>query len=329
VMELDQRLKEKEQVAQVETSEKIYKEKMRAFSQLSAGLVNELRNPMIGILGHAQLAKEKMRDPEAVRRHLDLIERDTRKTKELIEDISNFTGVDKLELSTVNMFEAVSAALEQASRRIHSENITIVKNLESVSNIVANSSLLRKFIINILNTAAQLYQKSADRKEMIVRLESEDKQILLSVIFKSDLISLEDLKSIFEPFKVTQGDVNLGLDLALAKGIAEAHDGTVSLQHLAADTYQFQIRIPRAIEIPRLSPIYDSKPGVELKGLNFGLPEYSMSEAKVVEEATLSAPQPMKKAETTSMSGVVNRRLLSKVPFERLKIKVKQPKLRL
>jgi signal transduction histidine kinase len=339
---LDQKLRLKDLEIQAETHDKIYKEKMSAFSRLSTGLVNELRNPLIGVLGHAQLAREKIRDTEAVRRHLDLIERDVRKTKELVEDISQFAGVEKLEVEPVNAFEAVTAAIEQAGRKVLPQNITILKNLESVASVTANAVLLRKALLNVIQSCGQLISPDGSR-EIIVRLENAGDEAKITAIFESHVISPEDVGKIFDPFLQTSGGVELGLDLALARGIFEAHDARIELERTGETHFQFVIGFPKVKEIPNLhspsqnpSP-FTENPGLELKGLNFALPDLAVAEAKAADAVpqapvvveTLAPETSTPETPAAEASAVVaGRRLMSKVPLEKLRIKIRKPTIR-
>lgn len=354
--ELDKKLRIKEVENENVTHEKIYKEKMTAFTRLSSGLVNELRNPLVGILGHTQLAREKIRDPESIRRHLDMIERDVRKTKELVEDISQFSGVERQDLSAVNVYEALTAAIEQAGRVVHPQNISIIKNLESVASVTANAVLLRKALVNIITSSGQLISPDGTR-EIIIRLESDGDFAKITMLFQSLAISEEDRKRIFDPFLVTHGDsgaqVELGLDLALARGILEAHDAQIEFEQSGESHFQFTLRLPRVVELPATetsrrdvleniqgieaisveSPFVED-PGLELKGLSFALPDFSVTES--ASEAAASTPKlaPVVEEKTIEEFTVVepkliSRQIMSKVPVESLKIKIRKPTLRI
>jgi len=328
--ELEKKMRLKEIETQNLVHEKIYKEKMSAFARLSSGLVNELRNPLIGILGHTQLAREKIRDTESLRRHLDLIEKDVRKTKDLIEDISQLPGSEKLELESVNIFEAVTAAIEQAGRKILPQNISILKNLESVSSVTANAVLLRKALLNVLSSAGELIGHSEDKnstREIIVRLENQPDHAKVTVIFESHLVGGDDLMRIFDPFMSTEGKVDLGLDLALARGILEAHDAQISLEQTGQTHFQFVILLPKVKDLPAIevSSPFAENPGLELKGLNFALPDFSMGEQK---EEGQRAEELLPPLEGPLKPSLISKQIMPKVPLENLKIKIRKPTLR-
>ncbi len=326
--ELDKKLRIKDIEVQADTHDKIYKEKMSAFHRLSTGLVNELRNPLIGVLGHTQLAREKIRDPESIRRHLDLIERDVRKTKELVEDISQFAGAEKLELESVNIFEALTAAIEQAGRKLHAQNISILKNLDSVSSVKANAVLLRKALLNTLSSCADLVKAESSR-EVIVRLETEADFAKITVIFESDLLSGEDRNRIFDPFLVTDGEVEMGLELALARGIFEAHDARIEFEQIGEQHFQFVIYLPKVKDLPatETSSPFTDHPGLEMKGLSFALPEFSLKDGKI-EMPSIIDEKPEGAAPDVTPKKIASKQISSKVPLESLKIKIRKPTLR-
>ena len=61
----------------------VQSEKMSAFGQMSAGIAHEVKNPLAGILGYAQLAKKKTEPESGAVRYLDIIEKETKRCKDL------------------------------------------------------------------------------------------------------------------------------------------------------------------------------------------------------------------------------------------------------
>ena len=68
----------------------IQSEKMGAFGQISAGIAHEVKNPLAGILGYAQLGMNKLDDDHPVTRHLQIIEKETRRCTEIIGNLMKF-----------------------------------------------------------------------------------------------------------------------------------------------------------------------------------------------------------------------------------------------
>jgi signal transduction histidine kinase len=75
------------------------------------------------------------------------------------------------------------------------------------------------------------------------KLESEKKNIEITVIDTGHGISAEDLSKVFDPFFTTKEDGN-GLGLAITHGIIEQHHGTIDVASKKGEGSTFKIKLP-------------------------------------------------------------------------------------
>ena len=83
-------LKQREDALRDAQGQLVQSEKMAAFGQLGAGIAHEVKNPLAGILGCTQLSLRKVEQGTPLERNLRLIEKDTRRCKEIIENLLRF-----------------------------------------------------------------------------------------------------------------------------------------------------------------------------------------------------------------------------------------------
>ncbi|MCI0508414.1 MAG: HAMP domain-containing protein, partial [Gammaproteobacteria bacterium] len=107
----------------------VQSEKMSAFGQLSAGIAHEVKNPLTGILGYAQLAIRQMDKDNPLLKNMQIIEKETRRCKSIIENLMKFARAEKAEFAPINVNSSVENALAIVNHQLGMHRISVVKNL--------------------------------------------------------------------------------------------------------------------------------------------------------------------------------------------------------
>jgi signal transduction histidine kinase len=114
---------------------------------------------------------------------------------------------------------------------------------------------------NLLENACKY---SGPGTPIIVRAWRETDAVALAVEDRGCGIPTEDLPRVFDPFYRTEsarrlGRAGVGLGLAVARRIAEAHHGTIIAESEPGRGSRFSVRLPRAPE-PADVPTADNRP---------------------------------------------------------------------
>ena len=229
----------------------VQSEKMSAFGQISAGIAHEVKNPLAGILGHAQLAKGKTTDPD-LQKHISFIEKETRRTKEIIEGLMKFSRSEKLELAPTNLFDAVHGAVDFVDHQLSLMGVQISRHIQKVGPVLGQTNQIQQVLLNLMMNAGHAMEKS-EIKKLDVYLEEKDGHAQVRITDSGSGMPPEVKKRIFEPFFTTKpAGKGTGLGLSVSVGIVQDHKAKINVESEVGVGTTFIIDFPLnySIELP-------------------------------------------------------------------------------
>jgi len=194
---------------------------------------HELRTPLSGIIGLTQLLNETNIGKEQAQ-YLDYLKQTSQrlvKFSDLALLITNMK-VNKFDLEllpvSVNHI-AESAIAEMKENEVDISKITLKRN-SSNSLIMAESDLIRKALILILENAIRF---SPDDSPVKLNVDNQEGQVSFTVIDEGHGFSKDALDKLFQVFST--GDIahqeGKGLSLAAVKLIMDAHSGKIEVHN--------------------------------------------------------------------------------------------------
>jgi len=257
----------------------IQAEKMVAVGQLAAGVAHEINTPLgyihsnlntlheyIGDLwayiGAANQASDELNDNTPAKTNLskmkdeldiDFIREDIEdllteslegasKVKGVIENLREFTGIDKQKTQNVCIEEGLEATLTILEDK-YNEEISIVKEFSGVQPINANAAQLNQVFMGIVLNAIEsidgqgtIYIRTSMNSNQWVCIEIEDTGIG---------IPKEIQGKVFDPFFTNKpiGD-GVGLGLSVAYQLIDAHKGKISIDSTVGKGTKVSIILP-------------------------------------------------------------------------------------
>jgi two-component system, NtrC family, sensor kinase len=220
-------------------------DRLATIGKLTAGVAHELNEPLGGILGFAQLARDARGLPGQVSQDLDKIVRAALHAREIIKKLMFFGRQTPPGMVPVDLNETVREGLSFLEPRVGTQKIRIVQQLEpSIPHVVADPGQVLQVLVNLMVNAAQAMP---DGGEMTLRTWSDDAGVHLIVEDTGVGMTDDVLKQIFVPFFTTK-DVGqgTGLGLSVAHGIVSAHGGTITVTSQPGKGSRFEVRLPAA-----------------------------------------------------------------------------------
>ena len=266
-------LREREQVEEAHAARVAAEEANKAKDQFLAVLSHELRSPLNTILGWAQILLGDPSLGEGGRRAVQTIERNARTQAGLIADLLDISriiaGKLNLEMSHVELTALTESSLSAARPLFVEKGIELRQRIMEDADVYGDPTRLQQILTNLLNNALKFTEPGG---VIDVALTEDDSWIVLTVADTGIGMTQELLSRVFEIFQ--QGgnpqrrNGGLGLGLAIAKQLAEAHGGTLSAASDGEGRGSvFTLHLPRARKSIRVSPT-NFQPRGELEGLH-------------------------------------------------------------
>jgi PAS domain S-box-containing protein len=216
-------------------------------------LSHELRTPTTGILGWVRLLKTGRLSDAETQHALEALERSSRSQATVLEDLLDTSrivrGTLRLDLRPVDVREVVRLAVETVEPAIELKALHLGVDLpEDVPVLNADADRLRQVFWNLLSNAVKFTDPNGS---IHVSVSVTTDRVEVGVEDTGRGIDPDSLPFIFERFR--QGDSSstrahggLGLGLAIARHIVEAHGGTVTAASRGhSHGARFTVRLPR------------------------------------------------------------------------------------
>lgn len=227
--------------------------------QFLAVLSHELRTPLNAVLGWTQILQTAGPSESTIVRALASIRRNAETQQRLVEDLLDvsriITGKLPFEKEPFNLRVAVSTAVESLRPAVAAKGLTLATDLENTRPVMGDPGRIQQVVVNLLSNAVKFTQSGG---HLSVVLRDGDDAAYLEVTDDGVGLSPELLPHIFERFRQADGSMTrahggLGLGLAIAKYIVDAHGGTIAVESPGLNHgATFRVRLPygEALSVP-------------------------------------------------------------------------------
>lgn len=225
-----------------------------AKSRFLANMSHELRTPLNGILGYAQILKQRQQD-EKFTAGLNIIQHSGEHLLTLIDDLLDLAKVEsgKLELNPTpvhlpSFLNTITGIIETRAKE-KSLAFEFIEGEYLPSGVEADETRLRQVLLNILGNAV----KFTDMGQVVFKVQgidaSEDEKIGLRFEIEDSGTGIdpEQIDRIFDPF-VQVGDKHqqldgTGLGLAISRQLVELMDGKLQVQSELGKGTRFSLEV--------------------------------------------------------------------------------------
>jgi len=237
------------------SSELIERYRMRTNQQISQdfvrGLAHEIKNPLSGIRGSAQLLRNKLKELN-LREYTDIIIKQTDRLTSLVDNILGPNKKPDFQLQ--NIHYPIENVLKLVENESDYDSIKITKDFDpSIPDLLIDSYLIENSVLNLIKNARESLSNS---KTLSPKIKVKTRVVHQEYIGELRFTTLckisisdngpgipEDIKdSIFFPM-ISGKEQGSGLGLSITQGIVSQHNGALQFRSKPGYT-EFSIIIP-------------------------------------------------------------------------------------
>jgi putative PEP-CTERM system histidine kinase len=212
-----------------------------AFHRLTSFVIHDLKNAVSALSMLSQNAMQHFDDPEFQKDALKTLSRTVDRMKALLARLSAAPDAGRMRSEPVDL----SALALEATRPLDGGRVSLVKEFAPVAPVPGDGEALLRVIQNLVTNAMEAVRVSGT---VTVRSYEEGGQVVCEVTDTGCGMSPEFIqKSLFAPFRSTKSG-GWGIGLYQAKGIVDAHGGTIEVtsREGAGSTFRLRLPLPRA-----------------------------------------------------------------------------------
>jgi signal transduction histidine kinase len=203
-------------------------ERLAAIGKMAAQVAHEIRNPLNAIALNVELIEEEIElgSPGDVAPMLTAVKREVGRLTEVTDDYLRFARLPSPRRESVDLAAAANDLVRFQAEEARRRGVAV--SIEAPASVPAQADpdQLRQALLNLLRNAVEA---AGEGGHVTVHVQAGGGRARLVVSDDGPGVATEDAERVFEPFYSSK-DHGTGLGLALARRVAEAHGGTLSLE---------------------------------------------------------------------------------------------------
>jgi signal transduction histidine kinase len=226
---------------------------IQARDNLLAVVAHDLRSPLQAVLMSARLLTMSPREGERRqnRKQIDVILRSSARMSDLVSDLLQAATIQAGTFTIAPCSESIVSIVEEAVQALHP--VAAAKSIRLITDVPSDlpaahcdRARVTQVLHNLIGNAVKFVQPEG---QIIVRAWVEGAQLCIAVADTGPGIANDQVTHLFDRYWRGRpaGAVGAGLGLYIAKGIVEAHGGTLAVdsQVEVGSTFRFTIPIAK------------------------------------------------------------------------------------
>ena len=215
-------------------------EKLEAKGNVIRTLAHEVRNPLNNI--QLSVANLQSASPDQTAEYLEIIQRNSKRIDDLINELMDSTRYYKMKLEVVSLQSVMNDAIEVAQDRLMLSKVKlVVKYSPATAYALVDKEKIRIAFLNLIINAIE----SMEENKGIMTISVSSRPHFHEVLIEDNGCGMTEnvLQNLFEPYFTSKPN-GLGLGLANTQAIIVSHKATISVSSTIDKGSTFTISFP-------------------------------------------------------------------------------------
>jgi two-component system nitrogen regulation sensor histidine kinase GlnL len=227
-------------------------DRLSTLGTLAAGLAHEVKNPLAGIKGAAQLLERELPPQNELREYTRVMIRETERIDHIISELLELASPRGLKLSPVNLHRILGDIMLLQKQSVSDRRISFVKQLDpSIPDIIADEEMLTRLFLNLVRNAIEAMCETGQLTVVsrimsdyrMTQNERRSRMVAVEVIDSGPGIPFADQENIWTPFFSTKSG-GTGLGLTICHKIVSELRGMIKVDSEPGYGTRFTVMLP-------------------------------------------------------------------------------------
>lgn len=234
--------KQSEQISQMEQQLRAA-DRLAIVGELAASLAHEVRNPLGGIQGAAEILKKKIPSEAAEAEFVQIQLNEIQRLNQVVESYLKMAKKEDVYFQLIDFGKILLNSTKLIRLTARNKNISLETRFSDQQKILVygDALQLKQVILNITLNAIQATEDSG-KITFDLNISKDGKEVIMRINDTGPGIPKEQTGQLFDPFFTTKAE-GTGLGLAIVKRIVEKHNGRVWFETNAKGT-SFFVALP-------------------------------------------------------------------------------------
>ena len=228
-------------------------DRLASLGEMAAGIAHEIKNPLAGIYGAAQVLSREFPEGDPKRNILDEMMALMKRLDQTLRDLLNFSRYTEPQFSPVNLNEVIEKVLFLAKQIPEGKRSSVDRGFDpGMPEIEADPEQIKQVFLNLVLNALQARPEGcilsirtySEIPPEVPDVKIRSRFVMATVSDNGPGIPADRIGKIFQPFFTTK-DSGTGLGLSMTRKILDLHDGWITVSSQEGKGATFSVFLPR------------------------------------------------------------------------------------